>query len=709
MADDYAGDVSTTGAASVGELVRGNIEIPNDRDWFRITLNADITYQFDLKGNATDKGTLADPFLRLRDVSGTSLDFNDNNGVSLDSRITYKPTYTGTYYISVGSSDLSNGRGTYQLGATALGGTADGGTFVSIERIDKSSAGIDPTLETWVFVHGLNSKFDGIFNTAKTTFNTTLYEEINEKTDNAQILAIEWDADGKLPSLRPLETGELGKVEDRIPNVAEWAADRLRELGFRDGSDGLPSNLNFIGHSFGCYVSDEIAEEFGVVESIIALDPAPNIWDLNPLSGYNPNSSSEVNFDAHSAWSWAFHDGDVINAGSEKAPTTANEAFVIVGGGEGGEEIADWWREGHNAVVLVFANLLADPEGSSDNNGYFSLEKLLDEQPGPWVKDKYTFRGLPETPVTNPGYYEAVVYVDGSSKAPTSIQFVSDTTAPIEPQSILPVAVGGTATISTAFLLSYDDISGPSGVIYKITQAPLHGALLLDGVVTSTFTQAEIDAGLVQYRQDGAVATADGFMFTIFDEAGNWIGPEPFTIAIVDTTDPVVFANNSIILSTGNPSLIWKDALSTVALGSDPMDMVYTLLAAPAHGALVINDQPVSSFTQADIDNGFLNYVQPGGSAYGDSFSFVVTDGTGKQTAPQNFQILIQGGIVAAAAMNAPATFGFSDIASPTASLDLFAGWSDNSGAAENGDAMFAAYLELEPRRDEAGDSGGGW
>src|SRR5438045_3283419 len=89
MADDYSSDTGTTGSVSVGGSSTGSIETAGDTDWFKITLTAGHTYQFDLQGSATGQGTLADPFLRLRDGAGNSITFNDDNGVNLDSRITY--------------------------------------------------------------------------------------------------------------------------------------------------------------------------------------------------------------------------------------------------------------------------------------------------------------------------------------------------------------------------------------------------------------------------------------------------------------------------------------------------------------------------------------------------------------------------------------------------------------------------------------------
>ena len=119
---------------------------------------------------------------------------------------------------------------------------------------------------------------------------------------------------------------------------------------------------------------------------------------------------------------------------------------------------------------------------------------------------------------------------------------------------------------SLAFLLSTDNVSGPAGLTYRIAQAPAHGSLLLDGVATDSFTQAEIDAGRVQYRQNGDAADSDGFTFTVSDMAGNTIGPEPFAIAIVNTTDPVTVGTDTGACAASGDLPIWKDALCTVAL-----------------------------------------------------------------------------------------------------------------------------------------------
>src|SRR5437764_1319212 len=51
--DDYVRSTAMTGVVSVGLSVTGNLESTNDDDWFRVTLAAGRSYQFDLEGSDT--------------------------------------------------------------------------------------------------------------------------------------------------------------------------------------------------------------------------------------------------------------------------------------------------------------------------------------------------------------------------------------------------------------------------------------------------------------------------------------------------------------------------------------------------------------------------------------------------------------------------------------------------------------------------------
>ena len=108
--------LDTEGRIAAGFTVAGAIEEAYDKDWFRVTLEADKTYQIDLEGSPTNKGTLADPYLHgLKDSEGHLIYFTSDNdsGVGRNSRVTFTPDTDGTYYIAAGT--LFGRTGTYEL------------------------------------------------------------------------------------------------------------------------------------------------------------------------------------------------------------------------------------------------------------------------------------------------------------------------------------------------------------------------------------------------------------------------------------------------------------------------------------------------------------------------------------------------------------------------------------------------------------------
>ena len=75
------------------------------------TLIAGHSYQFDLQGSATGLGTLADPYMSVRDASGaTKLKESENGGTGLNARFVYTATSTGTYFLAAGAGFNSSSR-----------------------------------------------------------------------------------------------------------------------------------------------------------------------------------------------------------------------------------------------------------------------------------------------------------------------------------------------------------------------------------------------------------------------------------------------------------------------------------------------------------------------------------------------------------------------------------------------------------------------
>ena len=124
---DFAASVATLGRVEVGGSATGDIENVADGDWFRVVLEKDKTYVFDLEGTETNSGTLADPLLTLRDASGSNLEGDDNGGDGANSRLEYTATADGIHYLSATTPTSATSGGTYKLSVREVACTLNEG------------------------------------------------------------------------------------------------------------------------------------------------------------------------------------------------------------------------------------------------------------------------------------------------------------------------------------------------------------------------------------------------------------------------------------------------------------------------------------------------------------------------------------------------------------------------------------------------------
>ncbi|WP_291209102.1 M10 family metallopeptidase C-terminal domain-containing protein, partial [Hyphomonas sp.] len=121
LAGEVDGTIATTVTLAVGDIVNSQIEVSGDQDWFRINLQAGVTYEFRL--DATGGTGLGDPFLEIMNASGTQLKTNDDGGTGFNSLLRFTPTASGTYYINAhGWIDTNGGTstGSYALTTQVL-------------------------------------------------------------------------------------------------------------------------------------------------------------------------------------------------------------------------------------------------------------------------------------------------------------------------------------------------------------------------------------------------------------------------------------------------------------------------------------------------------------------------------------------------------------------------------------------------------------
>ena len=115
---DFPTTTSTTGRVAVGASATGNVNATGDGDWFRVDLETGKTYQFDLEGADTTRGTLSDPTLSLYDGSGNPITNDDDSGTNLNSLLTYTATATSAHYLGARGSVTRTG--TYTLSAREI-------------------------------------------------------------------------------------------------------------------------------------------------------------------------------------------------------------------------------------------------------------------------------------------------------------------------------------------------------------------------------------------------------------------------------------------------------------------------------------------------------------------------------------------------------------------------------------------------------------
>ncbi len=111
--DDYSDDATTAGTATVdAEGVKGSIESSGDQDWFKIELLAGVAYEINLTALDSDFDPLLHGIFNSSglEIQGTT---NDDGGRGQDSRLLFKPSEGGTYFISAGA--FGGDMGDYRL------------------------------------------------------------------------------------------------------------------------------------------------------------------------------------------------------------------------------------------------------------------------------------------------------------------------------------------------------------------------------------------------------------------------------------------------------------------------------------------------------------------------------------------------------------------------------------------------------------------
>jgi protocadherin Fat 4 len=207
------------------------------------------------------------------------------------------------------------------------------------------------------------------------------------------------------------------------------------------------------------------------------------------------------------------------------------------------------------------------------------------------------------------GAYIDDYLVDGEVPGPAYMTFAADHQVTITNSNQSPTIATNTGdtvlegspgnVITTAMLNEGDPDDSGAGLEYTITSDVSHGAIRLGGVLlglNDSFTQADIDAGLVTYDHDGSETTTDSFQFSLADGGENSSTPATgtFNFTITPVNDAPVITSNG----------------------------------GGASGAVNVaeNTTTVTTVTSTDVDGGTAVYSISGGA---DSAKFNINSSTG--------------------------------------------------------------------------------
>lgn len=175
---------------------------------------------------------------------------------------------------------------------------------------------------------------------------------------------------------------------------------------------------------------------------------------------------------------------------------------------------------------------------------------------------------------------------------------------------------------------------------------------------TSTFTQQDIDEGIVWYRHTGASAQSDSFHFQVSSatEAQAHLESHMFNIAILPQAPeaPTLSLGTSLHMTAREDGLtvIQPHSLSFVKSGSPSGKIIYniTLPLHPNQGIIEHRDQPrspIQYFTQEDVNQGQIMYRPPAAAPHlqeitafsfaglPESVKFYFTVSDGQHTSPE--------------------------------------------------------------------------
>jgi len=132
---------------------------------------------------------------------------------------------------------------------------------------------------------------------------------------------------------------------------------------------------------------------------------------------------------------------------------------------------------------------------------------------------------------------------------------------------------GQTVVITTADLNEADPDHSGALLTYTVTTT-VHGSILVNGIVATSFTQADLAAGLVSFRHDGVGSADASFTVTLQDAPGLTSAPATVVVDVIAENDAPVFTSGAAFSVQEN-----KTTVATM-IANDPDGDLFTFAIA---------------------------------------------------------------------------------------------------------------------------------
>ncbi len=225
-----------------------------------------------------------------------------------------------------------------------------------------------------------------------------------------------------------------------------------------------------------------------------------------------------------------------------------------------------------------------------------------------------------------------------SNNAISNTATVTITVTGVNDEQVLATNTGttineaSTGNVITTTMLETTDVDNTvAQLTYTFTSATANGTLRLSGIAlgaSDTFTQADVDAGLVTFDHDGSETVSDSFGFSVDDGTGT-SSSGTFNITVNPVNDAPI-ANDNAASTDENTPVTLQNVFGLLFNDSDPDGDPLMISSYDTSSTLgSVTNVSSSNNGQYTYDpNGAFDYLNDGETGH-DSFSYTVSDGNG--------------------------------------------------------------------------------